>query len=43
MNFRDLLELKNDYKKHNTDNFYSLREFIELFDEWANEDKNLFY
>lgn len=43
MDFRDLLELKNDYKECNTDNFYSLREFIEIYDEWTNDDKDLFY
>ena len=43
MTFRDLLELKNDYKKHNTDNYYTFREYIEIYDEWTNDDKNLFY
>lgn len=42
MEFVELLELKNDYKKHNTDDFYSLREFIELFDDWGRDEKNLF-
>lgn len=43
MEFIELLELKNDYKKYNTDDFYSLREFIEIFDEWNMEQRNTFY
>ena len=43
MEFMELLELKNDYKKYNTDDFYSLREFIEIFDEWNMEQRNTFY
>lgn len=43
MEFKDLLELKRDYQKHNTDNYYSLREFIEIFEEWTNDNKDLFY
>lgn len=39
----ELLELKNDYKKYNTDDFYSLREFIEIFEEWNMEQRNTFY
>lgn len=43
MEFFELLELKNDYKKYNTDNYYTLREFIELFEEWNTEQRNTFY
>lgn len=43
MEFVELLELKNDYKKYNTDDFYSLREFIEIFDGWNVEQRNMFY
>ena len=43
MEFVELLELKNDYKKYNTDNYYTLREFIEMFEEWNTEQKNTFY
>lgn len=43
MEFRELLELKNDYKQYNNDNFYTLREFIEIFEEWEQNDKDLFY
>ena len=39
----DLLELKNDYKKYNTDNYFTLREFIEMFEEWNTEQRNTFY
>lgn len=43
MKFNELLELKNDYKKYNDDNFYSFREFCKLFDEWEQDDRDLFY
>lgn len=43
MEFVELLELKNDYKKYNTDNYFTLREFIEMFDEWNMEQRNTFY
>lgn len=43
MEFKELLELKNDYKKYNTDNYYTLREFIEMFEEWDTEQRNTFY
>lgn len=43
MEFMELLELKNDYKKYNTDNYYTLREFIEQFEEWNTEQRNTFY
>ena len=43
MEFMELLELKNDYKKYNTDNYYTLREFIEMFEEWNTEQRNTFY
>lgn len=43
MEFMDLLELKNDYKKYNTDNYFTLREFIEMFEEWNTEQRNTFY
>lgn len=43
MEFKELLELKNDYKQYNDDDFYSLREFIEIFEEWEQDDRNLFY
>lgn len=43
MEFMELLELKNDYKKYNTDNYYTLREFIEVFEEWDTEQRNTFY
>lgn len=43
MEFMELLELKNDYKKYNTDNYFTLREFIEMFGEWNTEQRNTFY
>lgn len=43
MEFVELLELKNDYKKYNTDNYFTLREFIEEFIEWNTEQRNTFY
>ena len=43
MEFVELLELKNDYKKYNTDNYFTLREFIEMFEEWDTEQRNTFY
>nr|DAV33486.1 MAG TPA: hypothetical protein [Caudoviricetes sp.] len=43
MEFMELLELKNDYKKYNTDNYFTLREFIEMFEEWNTEQRNMFY
>lgn len=43
MEFKDLLELKNDYKQYNNDDFYTLREFIEIFEEWEQDNRNLFY
>lgn len=43
MEFVQLLELKNNYRKYNADNYFTLREFIELFDEWNTEQKNTFY
>ena len=43
MEFVELLELKNDYKKYNTDNYFTLREFIEMFEEWNTEQRNTFY
>lgn len=43
MEFMELLELKNDYKKYNTDNYFTLREFIEIFKEWNMEQRNIFY
>jgi len=43
MEFVELLELKNDYKKYNTDNYNTLREFIEIFEEWNTEQRNTFY
>jgi len=43
MEFVELLELKNDYKKYNTDNYNTLREFIEMFKEWNTEQRNTFY
>lgn len=43
MEFMELLELKNDYKKYNTDNYYTLKEFIEMFEEWNTEQRNTFY
>ena len=43
MEFVELLELKNDYKKYNTDSYFTLREFIEMFDEWNTEQRNTFY
>ena len=43
MEFVELLELKNDYKKYNTDNYNTLREFIEHFKEWNTEQRNIFY
>lgn len=43
MEFVELLELKNDYKKYNTDNYNTLREFIEMFKEWNTEQRNIFY
>ena len=43
MEFVELLELKNDYKKYNTDNYFTLREFIEEFIEWNMEQRNTFY
>lgn len=43
MEFKELLELKNDYKKYNTNNYYTLREFIEMFEEWNTEQRNTFY
>lgn len=43
MEFVELLELKNDYKKYNTDNYFTLREFIDMFEEWNTEQRNIFY
>ena len=43
MEFMELLELKNDYKKYNTNNYYTIREFIEMFEEWSTEQRNTFY
>lgn len=43
MEFVELLELKNDYKKYNTNNYFTLREFIEEFIEWNTEQRNTFY
>ena len=43
MEFKELLELKNDYKRYNDDNYYSFREFCELFNEWVYDERNLFY
>lgn len=43
MEFVELLELKNDYKKYNTNSYYTLREFIEQFKEWNTEQRNTFY
>lgn len=43
MEFVELLELKNDYKKYNTNDYYTLREFIEMFEEWNTEQRNTFY
>lgn len=43
MEFKNLLELKNDYEQYNNDDFYTLREFIEIFEEWEQDDRNLFY
>ena len=43
MEFVELLELKNDYKKYNTDDYFTLREFIEEFTEWNTEQRNIFY
>ena len=43
MKFIELLKLKNDYKKYNTDNYFTLREFIEMFEEWNIEQRNTFY
>lgn len=43
MKFIEILELKNDYKKYNTDNYFTLREFIEKFIEWNTEQRNTFY
>lgn len=43
MEFVELLELKNDYKKYNTDDYFTLREFIEEFAEWNTEQRNIFY
>ena len=43
MKFVELLDLINDYKKYNTDNYFTLREFIEMFDEWNTEQRNTFY
>ena len=43
MEFVEFLELKNDYKKYNTDNYFTLREFIEIFKEWDTEQRNTFY
>lgn len=43
MEFVELLKLKNDYKKYNTDNYNTLREFIEMFEEWNTEQRNTFY
>lgn len=43
MEFVELLELKNDYKKYNTDNYFTLREFIDMFEEWNTEQCNIFY
>lgn len=43
MEFVELLELKNDYKKYNTDSYYTLREFIEMFEKWNTEQCDTFY
>lgn len=43
MEFKELLKLKNDYKKYTTNNYYTLREFIEQFKEWNTEQRNTFY
>lgn len=43
MEFVELLKLKNDYKKYNTDNYFTIREFIGMFEEWNTEQRNTFY
>lgn len=43
MEFKELLKLKNDYKLYNTNNYFTLREFIEMFEEWNIEQRNTFY